>query len=57
MTDWIDIYHWTTPRTRPILARLSDGSEEMVEWNPMRQCWQNERKERVIPVSWRNDDE
>jgi hypothetical protein len=39
MTQWTDRFHYTTPKDRYIIARLPDGSEATVSWNPNRQGW------------------
>lgn len=49
---WLDIYHYSTPRDRPIKVRLSDGSECVASYNPLAQEWQDEEGKRVVPVEW-----
>ncbi len=41
MTQWTDRFHSSTPKDRFIIARLPDGSEATVQWNPVTQSWQD----------------
>ena len=38
---WTDRYHYTTPRQGFITVRLPDGSETEVEWDPLKQSWED----------------
>lgn len=57
MPDWTDRYSWKTPKDRWITARLPNGEEIEVGWNPLIQSWQD-RDDQVISswVDWREID-
>lgn len=51
---WLDIDHWSKPLHRPIMARLPDHRELVVEWNALSQGWQDMQGNLVArPVLWR----